>query len=192
MKVHIKADGTFDAAKLLSRVDRALKKNLSYAAGYIRKSAVRSIRVARRPAKPGRPIHTFKGELKHAIRYKVDYERGTALVGIGENVGNPPRKAAIAGLHEHGGKADYAPRTFSVGEWGPIRVKRPGDTKGVITKGWLKGHVGARLRTTAQAVRANAIVKALRPPKKISYPARPFMAPALQKCWPKILQKFSL
>ena len=193
MKIRLKADGSFDVAKMLSRVERGVKNGLSYAAGYVRKTAYRSIRIAKRPAQPGKPIHSFKGELKHAVRYKVDYERGTALVGIGTNVGNPPRKAAIAGLHEHGGKADYAPRSFSVGEWGPIRVKRPGEkSKSVITKGWLKGYVGTRLRTTAQAVKANAIAKTVRPPKTISYPKRPFMAPALNKCFPKILKKFSL
>lgn len=192
MKIRLKADGSFDVARLFDRFDRADKKNLSWAAGCVRKAAYRSIRIAKSPAKPGRPIHSFRGELKHAVRYKVDYERGTALVGIGTNVGNPPRKAAIAGLHEHGGKADYAPRSFSVGEWGPIRVKRPGEkSKNVITKGWLKGYVGTRLRTTAQAVKANAIAKTVRPPKTISYPKRPFMAPALNKCFPKILKKFS-
>ena len=190
MKIRIKADGIFDVARLFDRFDRAVKKNLSWAAGYVRKAAYRSIRIAKSPAKPGRPIHSFRGELKHAVRYKVDYERGTAFVGIGTDVGNPPRKAEIAGLHEHGGNANYAPRTFSVGEWGPLRVARAGDSK-AVKKGWLKGYAVVRLKTTSQAAKANAIARALRPPRRISYPRRPFMAPALEKCYPKILKKFS-
>lgn len=191
----------FDGQRVQREVDRAEKKWLTKAGGYVYKVARSSIKrlgmarrapkrftkrgaeskawtrwqdeIAQRPASPpGTPPYTHTGGLKKAIRYSV----ATGSVVIGPTFSELGK---VGGTHEHGGtepaKKTKTQRTnwrMVVGGHGPI--ERRGDRI-----------VVGRLKTAKQVQRSKRIAGDLpisitgKPRRK--YPPRPFMRPALEK-----------
>ena len=97
MKLTIRTeDKTRDVAKA---AEAANYQNLGHAGASIRRTMVKGIRKSERYAKPGKPIHTRAGLARKAIRFAVDREAETAVVG--------PRASIIGdalSVHEHGGR----------------------------------------------------------------------------------------
>lgn len=85
-------------------------KSLGHAAASIRLVARRSIRRRQTAAMPGSPPNTRRGQLKRAIMYAIDKQRGVALIGPSFDVVGTAGKA-----HEFGGsfrRERYAKRPF--------------------------------------------------------------------------------
>ena len=74
-------------------------KSLGHAAAAIRLVARRSIKRRQTASMPGTPPNTRKGQLKRAIVYAIDKQRGIATIGPDVDVIAPAGKA-----HELGGK----------------------------------------------------------------------------------------
>jgi hypothetical protein len=93
-----------------NRVKRALKKgsfnSLGQAAGTIRRIAMNSIKQSpkKEPAPVGKPPRTRFGQLKKSIRFIVDKEKSTVVVGPGRSA-----IALVGAVHEHGRKVQGKP-----------------------------------------------------------------------------------
>lgn len=98
-----------------NRVRRALKRahftSLGKAAGTIRRIAMNSIKQSPKaePGPEGGPPRTRLGQLKKSIRYVVDKERGSMVVGPGRSA-----IALIGAIHEHGRTVKAKPRVVGV------------------------------------------------------------------------------
>jgi hypothetical protein len=110
--------------------------------------------------------------MKRVIRYEVSPNKTEVVIGpVNEFAGK------IWNLHEFGGRAKsrrlLKSHEFSVGEYGPIRIKH----RGFNTK-----FARIRLSTTAQASRATRLIEEENNRRRAqvkNYPKRPFMKPAL-------------
>lgn len=190
---------TSEAERMLQRLRRAAMAKLRsapvQAAKYLHKSVRNSIRISRRPSKPGKPPHSRKGVLKNAVASRVEYSdgRATVQVGFSREMGSKRSLANIAGLHEVGGAVPRAD-PFRVGMCGPI-AKDEMRASRKYARSWLgRGFVFARLKTEAMARRANSLANAVRPATKSNYPPRPFLKPTLDKAKkaPRFLRIFSI
>lgn len=79
-------------------VEKASFENLGHAAASIRKKAIASISKSKKSSPAGSPPHTKTGELRKAIRYKVE-DPWTAVIG--------PRASVVGEsmmAHEFGGQ----------------------------------------------------------------------------------------
>jgi hypothetical protein len=111
--------------------------------------------------------------MKRVIRYEVSPNKTEVVIGpVNEFAGK------IWNLHEFGGRAKsrrlLKSHEFSVGEYGPIRIKY----RGFNTK-----FARIRLSTTAQASRATRLIEEENNRRRAqvkNYPKRPFMKPALE------------
>jgi phage gpG-like protein len=165
----IRVTTKFDARKIQLKVAAASFRSLGHAGGAIRLTARRSIRRRKTTSQPGNPPHTQTGRLKRSIRYEV-IDGDTVVVGpVNELAGK------IWNLHEFGGKTQrrkLRQHRFAAGEFGPVAVEQAG-SKNRFRRG--------RIRTVAQAERANRLVEAenARRATAVRYPKRPFMGPAL-------------
>jgi len=174
--VGIKATATLKKEAVLKRVRRASITNLGQAGAYIRGIAKKSIKVSPKPAPPGKPPHSRKGQLKRAILFAVEKVPGRVLIGpTATDVGR------IGHTHEFGGTEPPKRRKVRKANW-----KLEVGGHGPVRKG-AKGPVVGKLRTQAQADRAKRIAESLPPSqggpvsKKVrKYPPRPFMGPALE------------
>lgn len=163
----------FDRKAILSAVDRAGKRWLPYAAGYVRKTIKNLVKrkgkaraqpkgararvtwmeeIQQTPASPaGSPPYTHTGFIRDEIVYWWSWGMKMARV-------TASRSPWLSGLHEHGG-------TVSMQVWqqtgGKTQIYR---TRPRFTRGLM-------LRKTVQ----------------VRYPARPFYGPGLEKATPKIM-----
>lgn len=172
----------------------AAPKALGSAGAYIRKVARSSIkkksekrdpRTGRRlrPGSPaGSPPFTYTGHLKKVFRFAVDKKEQSVRVGpINEY------QRTIWDLHEKGGthktkaRKHLKHRTFAMGDFGPLK-----------SDGYGRRVRYVKLQTAAQVRRANemiAVVNSERDAeaqKTRTYPARPFMGPALASSKDKV------
>jgi len=93
-----------DAAK------KASFKSLNHAGAAIRITARRSIRRNKKPSREGTPPHTRKGQLKRSLRYAVNKDKGSVIIGPTYTMVG---RSGMA--HEFGGKyygRDYPKRSF--------------------------------------------------------------------------------
>lgn len=74
-------------------------KNIMHAIATIAKDAKASIKRSDKPANPGQPIHTRKGDAKLAIRFAADPEKKSAVAGMRFSVVGESGRA-----HEIGGE----------------------------------------------------------------------------------------
>jgi len=152
--------------------------SLQHAGAALRLTAKRSIRKNKKPSAPGKPPHTRGRGYGLAKVIAIETESEMAIA-IGPTPGRGG--STVWDLHEFGGttrrKAErrLKRRTPKIGQSAPIDVDRFGKV------------VRARITTQAQAERAartidetNAL-RADRAGETLTYPARPFMAPALEK-----------
>jgi len=169
----------FDRPAVIRAVERAGKRYLSHAGGYVRKSARTSIKrkglarakpkrvggkaeqrwlqeVKSQPASPpGTPPYTHTGFLRDDILYSYDAVHQSAVIG-------PWRKPWLNQLHEYGGLTPM------------IVVRGPRGTT------WLQ-------RAKSRVRRSNRVIKTM----MVRYPARPFMGPALERSLPKLPQMWA-
>ncbi len=88
-----------DTHKVKRAVDRSTFRNLGHAGAAVRMTARWSIRRSQRPAAPGSPPRTRRGQLKKAIVYAVEKTRQRVVVGPTHNIVGPSAMA-----HEFGGR----------------------------------------------------------------------------------------
>ncbi len=108
--VGIKVRTRFDGGKVRRAAKKGSIESLGHAGAAIRLTARRSIRRSEKPSTPGKPPHTRKGQMKRAIVYAVEKERGDVVVGPDYAVVGPAGMA-----HEHGGRfrgTKYEKRPF--------------------------------------------------------------------------------
>jgi hypothetical protein len=201
----------FDTPRVRAMLDPATREALSKAGALVRMIARRSMtyRTAKKgmvmgqymtvmppPSPPGQPPHAVRPHpwIREFLYYALDPARHSVVVG-------PVLLPGVTGgrnipeLHETGGMTfvrNRRRRTRHVGGVGEIRVGgRAGRTTKTIlcTKtGQMMSVTFARLRTPAQAARANEINELLYGALwyAANFPARPFMTPALAKAAPSI------
>jgi len=88
-----------DFAKVVRAAKRAVIETLGHAGGYIRKVAQHSIRRSPKPSAPGTPPHTRRGQIRRAIRYAVEKDKQSVVIGPDVDV------VGTSGMaHEFGGK----------------------------------------------------------------------------------------
>lgn len=115
--IGIKVQTLFNSARVIRIARSASLKNLAHAGGYIRITASRSIKRSPRPSQPGTPPHTRRGQLRRAIRYAVERERKSVVIGPEYGTVGPSGMA-----HEFGGRFrsnSYDKRSFM----GPALMK---------------------------------------------------------------------
>lgn len=99
-----------DISNVLRAARRANIENLGHAGAAIRLTAKRSIRRSDKPADPGKPPKTRRGQLRSAIRYAVEKNKQRVVIGPDHRfVGQSAR------AHEFGGryrKQRYPKRRF--------------------------------------------------------------------------------
>jgi phage gpG-like protein len=106
--VKVTTKKSFDKVK--RKAQQGNFKSLGHAAASIRLVARRSIKRRQTASMPGTPPNTRKGQLKRAIVYAIDKQRGIATIGPDISVVGPAGKA-----HEFGGrfrKEQYPKRPF--------------------------------------------------------------------------------
>lgn len=106
-----------NARWITKAADKSTFKSLGHAGAAIRLTARRSIKRSAKASSPGSPAHTRKGQIKRAIRFKVEKGKQRVVIGPAHEVVGPAAKA-----HEHGGKfrgQRYPKRPFM----GPALIK---------------------------------------------------------------------
>ena len=106
----MKVKTRLDVQRIIKAQRRANIKTLPHAGGFIRKTAMRSIRKRKGPSPRGTPPHTHTKRLPGSILYGVDKMAESVVIG-------PARtKIGLAGkVHEHGGRIKqdhFEPRPF--------------------------------------------------------------------------------
>lgn len=198
----------FDAARVRAMVAPVMLEFLARSGAWVKVVAQRSMRYrsARgRYAKmaawePG--IYSPAGSPPYAIRnhpylreflyFGLDPGRKTVVIG-------PIRLGAskVAALHEFGGTQrirNRNRRAYKIGQKGPVRLRyRSGESAaGREIRVPTEAAIFVRLQTAAQVRRANRLNRELYGPAThyvATYPARPYMRPALAKAVP-LLPKF--
>lgn len=131
--VNMKVRTKMDARRVVTAVRAGSIKSLGHAGGAIRMTAKRSIRRSKTASMEGTPPHTRKGQLRRAIRYAVEKDRQTVVIGPDVSI------VSTAGTaHEFGGRfrnERYPKRPFM----GPALEK----TKDRLPKMWA-GSVRSR------------------------------------------------
>ena len=159
-------------------IDKATARGLSRWGAYVRRSARQSIRPRKGPAPPGQPPHSHEGSLKGLLNFYFDRMTKTVVVG-------PEIKAANAtgapNTLEFGGAVSRLPvftkRVFKVGEKGPIRKAKKGNSR--------KSVVWTRLKTQKQCEHAQKIYESMNRKRvmatNFNVLPRPYMRPAMMK-----------
>jgi hypothetical protein len=185
----------FDRRVVIDRIGRARAAVLSKAGAFIRRSAKGKIRYAKSPSKPGSPPHAHESKkggrdspLRELIFFAYDEQTNSVVIGPMPFRGTAivPRVLELGGTAP--GHKNPLRRIRRVGDGGEIRLDGPASR---TTK---KNRFGAmvtyaKLRTQAQADRANRLQEELYGPMTIgpiSIAARPYMGPALQENLPKL------
>jgi hypothetical protein len=76
-----KVKSYFHPKRVKNAAKKASFRNLGHAGAAIRLTARRSIRRSKKPSSSGQPPHTRKGQLKRALRYAVDKDKGSVIIG---------------------------------------------------------------------------------------------------------------
>lgn len=100
-----KAKTKFDKKRVKRAAQTGAFKSLAHAGAAIRLTARRSIKRSAEPAAAGSAPHTRKGRIKAAIKYAVDKNKQSVVIGPDEVVTGTAGKA-----HEFGGK--YRKQTY--------------------------------------------------------------------------------
>ncbi len=79
--IAMRAKTKFEKQKVLAKTKPANITSLGHAGATIRLTARRSIRTRKKASAPGTPPHTRRGQLKRAIAYAVDKNRGAVVIG---------------------------------------------------------------------------------------------------------------
>jgi len=201
----------FDAPRVRAMLDPVTREALSHAGALVRTIARRSMTyttakkglvmgqrmtVMPPPSPPGQPPHAVRPHpwIRQFLYYALDPARQSVVIG-------PVLLPGVTGgrnipeLQESGGMTfnrNRRRRTRHIGGVGEIRLGgRPARTTRSIlctTTGQMAAATYAKLRTQAQADRANEINELLYGALwyAANFPARPFMAPALAKAAPSI------
>lgn len=123
MQVGLRAKTTSYAPTVKRKVDESTFKNLGHAGAVLRLIVRRSIRRRKRASSPGSPPHTQTGQLRTSIRYALEKERDTVVVG-------PSRSDidVIGNVHEFGGSfrgRKYPARPFMKPGFEQIKKRLP-------------------------------------------------------------------
>jgi hypothetical protein len=100
----------FHSQRVNDAAKKASFKSLNHAGAAIRLTARRSIRRNKKPSRKGTPPHTRKGQLKRSLRYSVNRDKGSVIIGP-----NYTMVGRSGMAHEFGGKyygRDYPERSF--------------------------------------------------------------------------------
>lgn len=82
--------------------------NLVHAAASISKSAKASIKTGKKPSSAGRPPHTKRGLFRRAVRFEVNRQKQSAVIGfIASLVGGSAKAQEFGGRYK---KQDYPER----------------------------------------------------------------------------------
>ena len=116
---------TFFEKKIKERMEQASIHSLNRAGFIFRKEVIRSIQQVRNeePSLPGTPPHSQTGKLRVAIRYNVDKNKGSVVIG--------PRFSVVrqvGRVHEEGlrfKKTSYPKRPFMAPELERIVPRLP-------------------------------------------------------------------
>lgn len=97
--IAMRAKTKFDKQKVLLKTKQANITSLGHAGAALRLTARRSIRTRKKASPSGTPPHTRRGQLKRAIAYAVDKQRGVVVIG--------PERDGVGtsgSAHEFGGR----------------------------------------------------------------------------------------
>ena len=119
--------------------------------------------------------------------YSVPFRRGKGVIVGAQKLSGTSRGEPVPGLHEHGG--DKTIEVIDPAAKKRVLAKRP--TSEAQRKAFRKLALAKDSRVQRYTADRKAKVKALRKSKSISFPERPFMAPALQKSLPKLPKMWS-
>jgi hypothetical protein len=97
--IRMRATSRFEERGMRRRAAEGSIRSLEHAGAALRLTARRSIRRSRKASPPGQPPHTRRGQLKRAVRYVVEKERGRVLIGPAYTV-----VGRSAAAHEFGGR----------------------------------------------------------------------------------------
>lgn len=131
-----------------------------------------------KPSRPGKPPKRRKELLHKFLYYAFDSKEAAVVIGPAA-LGSRP---VVPGLHEFGGRVTVKGRrrTRKIGDGGEIRLASPPKGKPVPGRPGVNV-IYTKLKTAAQVSRANSLNAELYPDVQATYPARPYMAPALAK-----------
>jgi hypothetical protein len=108
--ISMRSRSEFYSQRVRDAAKKASFKSLNHAGAAIRLTARRSIRRGKRPSREGTPPHTRKGQLKRSLRYSVNKEKSSVIIGPTYTMVG---RSGMA--HEFGGKysgRDYPKRRF--------------------------------------------------------------------------------
>jgi hypothetical protein len=108
--VKLKVKTRDQTKKVLSKAKKGNIKSLGHAGAAVRLTARRRIRRSKKPAAEGSPPHTRRGQLKRAIAYAVEKDKGRVVIGPKQEIVGTSGKA-----HEFGGRyrdEQYEQRPF--------------------------------------------------------------------------------
>ena len=88
-----------ETSRALAKAKQGNFKSLGHAAAAIRLTARRSIRKRKKASPEGQPPHTRQGQLRGAILFAVEKEKGVAVIGPDHS-----KVGASGSAHEHGGR----------------------------------------------------------------------------------------
>lgn len=172
----------FDAPKIVRSVDAATRKVLSKFGAYVRTAARSSIRTRKKVSEPGSPPSSHTGLLKKFIYFGYDESRQSVVVG-------PTRlgSGVVPERLEYGYVGGDLARMIhrKVGDGGEIEINgRPCRTTKKNRYGAMVTYT--KLRTQAQADRANQLQRLLYKGIRATLSPRPYMHPALNQELPKL------
>jgi len=191
----------FDKSRVVTSVETANKRYLFRAGAFTRGGAKRLIRFRKdsgNASLAGTPPHTHGDrKLKRSVAYAVDQPGGNVIIGPAASwIGK------LGALHEFGGvRVVKTPpvgfqgtQRYKKGDIGPVSTGKFSAYKTSSTHGYKDADGSAvafvQLRTVKQAEHAGRLRRRLARKyatrKTATYPARPFMGPALAEITPKL------
>jgi hypothetical protein len=139
-------------------------------------------RLIRPGSTPGTPPNTYSGHIKKVLRFFVDKQEQSVRMGpinvFAETIWDRLEKG---GAYKDKPRKHLKRRTFAMGDFGPIAAD-----------GYGRKVRNIQLKTAAQVRRANELIEVVNnrrdaeAQKSRTYPARPFMGPALAKSQAKV------
>lgn len=149
--------GFFNPEVVMKGVEAAERRAMGHFGGYVRKTAIRSMRHRRAYSPPGEPPSRHVGLIGRLTFYSYDHARGSVVVGPVLARGRRQGTMTVPELLEHGG-----------------RVRRK------VTMGLLRSLYEARRHTPRAAAQFKALRPKLNQRVTMRYEPRPFMAPAFE------------
>lgn len=175
-----------------NKIKKSELSGLKSVGAFARKVAQRSMRKRKKPSPPGQPPSVHSGGLKKGIVFSVDTAKSSVVVGAlkvekvnGRRIYTNELKPVPATL-EYGGtlpeRKNPRRRIRKIGTGGEVRIGKDKNSK--IVKdlhGKKRSVVFIKIKTAAQAARANQLNEELYGPEKLKsehVDARPYMRPA--------------